>query len=531
MAGISCLPRRILTEILLIVLKPLEPNMANWKAMIQLLGVCQLWTQLMKRQILSRAFIHYDAYKYVRGAVCSGWQTNVSFIADRNCCSLVRALSIHIVGATDVKSLLQELEGILQIYDINWSRVRSLTIYNKGPSPARNPELDGNFKNRIKILAQRISVKMPNVTTFCMYDSTNIINQTAFPTILLDSYIRQLHWLSVSLYEPLKIPVFDAELVQLHLVFSSHFTTKMRLPLIHSKTLRHLSLVNIPHNFSWRPFSQYWKPEDVYFESLEKIFADFIEDTGDGSCMLAVTPDQDHYVPKLYFQALRYLFINHCPPACDLLSASFAVPVLDKIALAGRPRNIEKYLGMGLESKAHQVEVYMQSSADKPDFARMANNLYSTPGDHSKRELHLHVAIDFLDVDATSWTYLNFIALNAKIDLDIILRLLARLPNLTRLWVECLGLSSMADSPDKVDRLVDQHLSAVPFELQLRFLRVFLPDADCDLSLTLAAIQSLATRMSQLWFFKVPPVLKDDVKHFIRSHCDQHLHFPDLLIL
>ncbi|KAJ2054243.1 hypothetical protein H4S04_000133 [Coemansia sp. S16] len=303
------------------------------------------------------------------------------------------------------------------------------------------------------------------------------------------------------------------------------------LPSICGKTLKVLTLFEVPRNFAWHYFRYDISDRPIVFLQLTALRLVFnreeIELT-EGEVKNKIVSGA-HNCDQLVFPALRELSIDDCTPDCDLLYANLPFPELKEVRLSGDFTHIRHCSRLKL-TWVGDLYIYVSSthSRDSADFYKATNHFFSNIRIGQTAALVIFCEQFIPDPELMRWPNLTTLQLDS-IGYTRVCKVIGQLPSIRELTIYCLEFIDMAgDSLSANSSLFINADPMVTWATNLTRLVISRFNKSCPLAVGVGGIQALILHAGALSELVVPKLAEDPVDEFIETHKHRYAHLADI---
>ncbi|KAJ2021272.1 hypothetical protein GGI03_000389 [Coemansia sp. RSA 2337] len=520
------LPVVVLAQILHKVTATPAKSLSEWKTKLPLVAVCRTWAVLTVDAVFNQVYV-----EPVRSQDFL-WTSNAELLISRECVSVARRLTLGWSYCTTPDHLQYIVVEILKMGRVDWSRINSLTItladwtlYRRQYRPTHYEHTSTDNTGIVQYFAQNLR----NVVELdLLYRRYGDIERYIFDS-LASYYDRQLQVLRAPGQILMPISCIASNIRVLELTLDS--SAAPILPSICGKTLKVLTLFEVPRNFAWHYFRYDISDRPIVFLQLTALRLVFnreeIELT-EGEVKNKIVSGA-HNCDQLVFPALRELSIDDCTPDCDLLYANLPFPELKEVRLSGDFTHIRHCSRLKL-TWVGDLYIYVSSthSRDSADFYKATNHFFSNIRIGQTAALVIFCEQFIPDPELMRWPNLTTLQLDS-IGYTRVCKVIGQLPSIRELTIYCLEFIDMAgDSLSANSSLFINADPMVTWATNLTRLVISRFNKSCPLAVGVGGIQALILHAGALSELVVPKLAEDPVDEFIETHKHRYAHLADI---
>ncbi|KAJ2910371.1 hypothetical protein GGI21_000938 [Coemansia aciculifera] len=516
-------------------------SLADWKSMLPLLAVCRAWTKLAQPFVFSHVIIEFPTARFggyfaypQNDDDCTGWKSNAELIISSHCILMARRLTIHLPGICTPSHLRHIALDILQLDRVDWMHINTLNIIRTGfsNSPFDEPcTFDDSTAAHIMGTLDYFAQNMRNVSELDLGFTSVGLLRDHFCDRLSSVYGEQLQILRSWGFAPLPFIQLSRHIAVLELALGS--IASRALPSICGETLRVLKLVSVPRNFAWHHFRYNIFVRPIVFRQLTTLHLDYRPDID--------MPTEDEMQRKvssgarncdqLCFPALKELRVENCTPDCDLLYADVPFPELERVTLVGLPEYVRHCIRLKLGwVKDLKVSIEESSSISTIDLYSVTNHFFSSICVGRTATIHLYDRQVTIDPELVRWVNLTSFQ-TLRISYETLCKLIARLPNLSKLWTICL----LFDTAQTVDLSFDSELFCsvdplLPWGAKLACVTILDFSDESPTNVTISGIRAFILHTGALKDLIVPGDAFLAIDAFIGANKDRCPHLANVVL-
>ncbi|PIA16925.1 hypothetical protein COEREDRAFT_86678 [Coemansia reversa NRRL 1564] len=417
------------------------PDFYKWKRLLLLLSICKRWRHLAIPLVYNRVYLSYydqsedtsivddEPVETIKGAKT---KTNLDLFVINNCASLARYADIRILFTSNAfKGLNQTIERMKSVLK-TWSGIKtlSLTLVNDVYFVEHQVTAELYDAAQINQLTKELYNLIPGILNLRLKGSRLDRTNKHLYGKLAGYYNNQLKQLSSRHAIGLSDNIYFAQISKLDILLNSE--NGYKLSQMCTTSLVHLNIRGVPVNYRWASFKTNNDVEQIVFPHLKTFNISYLSSTP--SVDRTGTELYNNGRLKIHFPVLTKLHLWSPLGHCELLASAIFPEKMDTFDVLGSSKTMQVLSNMRIpQVKKLYLNVASTTSNIRHATLQLINKILENSPGSKKNKLIIHEDSIQIDPAVIEWSQLTLLHIGAQINMDIALKVIAKLPNVDEL--------------------------------------------------------------------------------------------------